>query len=293
MMRPRSRVVAARARANDESARADRAAQIAWRHEQLQRDGIPALAAFHEGMARTHRRMEQVHQAAAKMHLSFADRLAAWTDAVGAVRPTFVGSIADAIGADSAAVALFGTDLGHAMIATSDTTAQVAHDVEFVVGEGPMREATDGLCAVAAAGADLPARWPQYGPAVAGLGVTSVWAVPLTQEHACLGALAVFDPPQTSGPVDLTSFHAVADALTRTLLLDVQRGNLDNSLIRSPLIEEADDRSVVHQAAGIVAVQHDCDLATALALIRARAFAEDQRAATVADRILQGELRLT
>lgn len=293
MMRPQARIVAARARANDEFARADRAARIARRHEQLHRDGIPALAHFHEGMARTHRRMEQVHQATAKMHRSFADRLAEWKDAVGAVRPTFVGSVADAVGADSAAVALFGTDLDHALIASSDTTAQVAHDLEFVVGEGPMCEATDGLCAVAAAGAELSARWPQYGPAVAGLGVASVWAVPLTQEHACLGALAVFDPPRTSGPVDLTSFQAVADALTRTLLLDVQGGDRDNGLVRSPLIEEANDRRVVHQAAGIVAVQHNCDLATALALIRARAFAEDQRAATVAARILQGELRLT
>jgi hypothetical protein len=294
MMKPRarSRIVAARARANDESVRADRAAQIAQRHEQLQRDGLPALAAFHEGMARTHRRMEQVHQVAARMHRSFAERLEAWNDAVGAVRPTFIGSVADAVGAGSAAVALFDTDMGHALIATSDTTARVAQDLEFIVGEGPMLEATDGMCVVAAAGTDLPARWPQYGPAVAGLGVAAVWAVPLTQQHACLGALAVFDPPRTSSSADLTPFQAIAGALTRTLLLDVQHGNLEDGLARSPLIEEADDRSVVHQAAGIVAVQQDCDLGTALALIRARAFAEDARSATVAHQILRGELRL-
>jgi hypothetical protein len=295
MMKPRarSRIVAARSRANDEAVRADRAAQIAQRHEQLQRDGLSALSAFHEDMARTHRRMEQVHQVAARMHRSFADRLEAWTDVVGAVRPTFIGSVADAIGAGSAAVGLFGTDLGHAMVATSDITARVAQDLEFVVGEGPMREAADGLCTVAAAGTDLPARWPQYGAAVAALGVDEVWAVPLTQQHACLGALAVFDPARTSSSADLATFQAIAEALTRTLLLDVQRGDFKDGLIRSPLIEEADDRRVIHQAAGILAAQHDCDLGAAVALLRAHAFAEDERSATVAQRILRGELRLT
>lgn len=290
-VRAKSRITAARSRASGESARAERAAQIARRHESLQRDGLPALAEFHEGMARMHRRMEHVHRVAAKMHQSFADRLESWNETVSSVRPTFIGSVAESVGAGSAAVALFGADATHTLVATSDATALAAQDIEFTVGEGPMREATVSARAVAATGGELPERWPQYGTAVAGLGVASVVAVPLAQQGTCLGALAVFDPRRT-GAVDLSSLQAAAAALTRTVLLDVQRGNPVDGPVRSPLWEEADDRSVVYRAAGVVSAQHGHDPGTALALIRARAFADDQRSATVAHRILRGELRL-
>jgi hypothetical protein len=291
-----SRIEAARRRACSEAARADRAAQVAQRHEALSNEEFAALAELHRSVARMHRRMEQVHRTAARMHTSFADRLRAWSEAAEgwpATGPSFINAVADAVGAGGSAVTLFGADHTAALVATSDADARIAQDVEFILGEGPTLEATTRVRPVAAVGGELLERWPQYGREVVRLGVSAVVAVPLRRRDSCLGALAVVDPPRIGLVVDLNHFETVADALTRTVLLEAARGDLDDGLAGASLFEDADDRRVIHQAAGIVSVQNDCEMAAALSLIRARAFAMDEPSSAVAERIVAGNLRLT
>jgi hypothetical protein len=84
----------------------------------------------------------------------------------------------------------------------------------------------------------------------------------------------------------------MADALTRTLLLDAAAGSGDGVADTTPLLEGGDGRHELHNAAGIVAERAGCDTAGALALIRARAFADSVPPLVVARRVICGELRL-
>ena len=59
-----------------------------------------------------------------------------------------------------------------------------------------------------------------------------------------------------------------------------------------PLFGEADFPAGVHQAAGMVSQQCGCGPSDALALLRARAFADGRTAEEIAAAVLRGELRL-
>ncbi len=61
---------------------------------------------------------------------------------------------------------------------------------------------------------------------------------------------------------------------------------------RIGMFEDRDLRPVVHQAAGMLCVQASCTIADALALIRARAFADDATVEATASQIVSGRLRL-
>jgi hypothetical protein len=84
----------------------------------------------------------------------------------------------------------------------------------------------------------------------------------------------------------------VADALTHTVLLTVQEAGGAENVPGPPLFAEADYQAVVHQAAGVVSVQCDCDIDDALAMLRARSFANGQPVTAIAARIVDGTLRL-
>ena len=67
------------------------------------------------------------------------------------------------------------------------------------------------------------------------------------------------------------------------------RGNGDSALRRLGL---ADDQAVVHQAAGMVSAHCHCSTGDALALLRARAFADGQPVGQVAHAVVHHGLRL-
>lgn len=130
-------------------------------------------------------------------------------------------------------------------------------DLEYTLGEGP------------------GGTRPRYGPAVADLGVHSVASAPLRRGSHHLGAVTAFDAPAENRLGELAG----------VLLLPEYNFGL-------PLVAEADAQAVVHQAAGMIAAQHECGVDDALALIRAHAFASNRGTEHVAARIVGRELRL-
>ena len=66
----------------------------------------------------------------------------------------------------------------------------------------------------------------------------------------------------------------------------------DEGVPQLGLFEDRDLRPVVHQAAGMLCVQAGCTIADAIALIRARAFAEAESVEATAMRIVSGRLHL-
>lgn len=240
------------------------------------------LRDMHTQIAAVHRSTAACHRTAAQLQDAYAARLVSWAGERGAPRPLFMAGVAAACGTSSAALTLVSATLDQLALAASDEPARAAQELEFLLGEGPARDATREARPVSAAGTTLAGRWPGYGPALAELGIAEVTAVPLRLLDVCVGALAVFDPaPGIVGSAVLTE---VAEALTRSMILDV---DADPGLYGA-----TDLRPVVHQAAGVVCVQLHCPVADALELIKARAFTEGTSVHSVATRIVRGELRL-
>jgi hypothetical protein len=265
----------ARARFDDQTGRAER-------HEFLAGEArTPVLKDMHLRVARIHRSTAACHLTAARLQDDYLARLAGWSVQRGAPMPLFMAGVAEACGTPSAAVTLIGASLEQLALAASDEPARAAQELEFLLGEGPARDATRQHRPVLADSATMLDRWPGYGPAVAELGIKTVAAVPLSLSGMCVGALAVFDPIQ--GVADPDTFGEVAEALTRSMILgpDSDPG----------LYGATDMRAEVHQAAGMVSVHLACSVADALQLIKAHAFAEGVSAHSVAERTLSGELR--
>ena len=239
------------------------------------------------------RRAEACHLRSARLQEQCADRVRTWLEWSGSRgrRPVFMDAVAAAIGMPSAAVILLAAERWEAVVAASDTTARDAHDLEFVLGEGPVHLAVARGQAVQAAGAALCDRWSQYGPAVASLGVRAVVAVPL-QPPAGLGAVCAYgSQPAISRDTVLAAIR-VADALPLTLARAARASWPVDGVGALPLFGEAGFPAVVHRAAGMVSQQCGCGITNAIALLRARAFSSGRSAEEIAAGVLRGELRL-
>lgn len=244
-------------------------------------------------MAALQRRAQACHLGSARLQEQCADRVRRRLDLPGGRegRSAFMDAVAAAIGVPSAAVVLLAAGRWEAVIAASDATARAAHDLEFVLGEGPVHLAVARGQTVQVAGTALGDRWPQYGPAVASLGVRAVIAVPL-QPPAGLGAVCAYgSQPAISKDAEMAAIR-VADALPPTLAQAARGSWSPDGVGELPLFGEAGFPAVVHRAAGMVSQQCGCEITEALALLRARAFSTDRPAEEIAAGVLRGELRL-
>ena len=277
-----------------EGRRADRAAEVAARHEDAAGESSSRLREFHLRMAAMHRQVELRHRAAASVHRSFAERLRRWSDAAPAddapslvLTPLFLAAVADTADAQGAAVTLFGQEREEVLSAASDGRVKSVQDLEFVCGEGPAHSCNRLRRAVTASGAELARRWPLYGPGAVRLGVQRLAAVPIGLGRRPVGALTVYEPGVNRGVADLDLLRTIAGTFQRLALSgDWGLVGLD------PVLAQADWRDSVHQATGIVAVQRECSLADALAVIKAYAFAADLPVDEVAADLVAHRIRL-
>jgi GAF domain-containing protein len=245
-------------------------------------------------MAALHRRLEARHLESARLQELYAYKLDTWSHRpdTSTASPTFIDAVAAAIGRRSAAVTLLDHDGTESLVATSDRTARLAHDIEDVVGQGPAHDAVATKLPVRVDGDELTARWPRYGPVVADNGVGSVIGFPLRHEPGgCLGALCIYDPRPAVAADVATISAGVADALTHTVL-NVPGTVEDDEIPAVSMFDESDFLATVHQAAGIVSVQLACQLTDAAALLRARAFADGLPVETLAHRVIRGQVQI-
>lgn len=279
--------------AADERQRAAAAAAVAAHYERQAARPPVSFAAVRLKRAAMHRRAEACHHRAARLHERHADRLQAQLGQAGAMvsRPGLAAAAAAVLGMPSTTIVLFDGQRAIAVLASSDVTARAAHDLEAVLGEGPVHAVTGNPATIGVAGSALCDRWPRYGPAVAGLGVQAVLAVPLVPGGS-LGVLCAYDrQPAITGNAAAAAGR-IGAAVARSLLKAAPpRGDSmsDSALRRFGL---ADDQAVVHQAAGMVSVHCHCSINDALALLRARAFASGQPVEQVALAVAHGGLRL-
>ena len=228
------------------------------------------------------RRAEACHLVSARLQEQRADRLCS------RLQLTFLDAMVAEIGMPSAAVILLADERWEAVVAASDAAARAAHDLEFVLGEGPAHLAAARGRTIQAAGTALSDRWPQYGPAVARLGVRAVIAVPLAPPSGLGAVCAYASQPAISKGAAMAAIRFAA-ALPLALARDAWAAD---GLADLPLFGEAGFPAVVHRAAGMVSQQCGCEITDALAMLRARAFSTSRSAEEIASRILRGELQL-
>jgi hypothetical protein len=238
------------------------------------------------------RRVQTRHLALARLRDQHASLLRGWLGRPGKLErePVFIDAVAAAIGMPSAAVVMLGTQPYEAVVAASDATARAAHDLEFVLGEGPAHLAATRGQTVHVAGTALAVRWPQYGPAVARLGVQAVIAVSL--QPAGLGAVCAYASQPALSEQAAVAVGQIADALPLALAQDAHDHLPGDGLSALLLLGEAGFPAVIHQAAGMVSQQCGCGISDALALLRARAFSAGCPAEEIAAAVVRGELRL-
>ncbi|MCF3119319.1 GAF domain-containing protein [Streptomyces arenae] len=238
---------------------------------------------IHLSVATAHRRVAARHLSSARLQESFARRLAE-TARRRDPRPLFMTGVAEACGVRSAALTLVGHDHAQLAVAASDDTSRAAQELEFILEEGPVRDAMDRRGPVVATGPSMiETRWPGYGRELVGLGLEFVLAVPLEATHdQCLGALTLYE--SRPGPMGYGACAEVAEALTHTVLLGPDP--------EPELYGGTDHRDTVHQAAGAHSVRMGASVQDALAVIKARAFAEGVSTEAIAQRVLadSGEL---
>jgi hypothetical protein len=277
----RQRATLARQRATWCSARASH-------HDALAAIADESLQKVHLRLGELHRQAEIRHRTSAAIHDLLASQLHRWRDPEASAEPRLMRSVASQLGMSSALAALGHKDGATAVVvAASDETARVAHDLELVMAEGPATEAARGA-PVRAAGQALCERWPRYGPAVGELGVQAVCAAPLRSRSRGLGVLCGYGRVPATSQQTLTATRLMADVLTEALIGTIDLAPEKDSLCLA-FLDESDHQSTVHQAAGMLSVQYGCQVEDAADLLAARAFADGKPVQEIALGVVQGE----
>jgi len=180
-------------------------------------------------------------------------------------------------------------------VQASVPAAEELEELQFTLGQGPGMDAAAGRGPVLVAdltGPDAQRRWPAFAPAAAGLGVRGMFAFPVAAGAALLGVLDVYRLP--AGPL---TGEQVADGLmfadaTLVLMLDEQGGITGASPDRLAEVTISARRAQVHQAAGMAAAQLGVPVSDALAVLRARAYAQGSPLADLAADVLARRIRL-
>jgi hypothetical protein len=166
-------------------------------------------------------------------------------------------------------------------------------DLQYTLGEGPGVDADrQGRPILEPELADrLVSRWMAFAPAALAAGARAVFAFPLQVGAVRVGAVTLY-----GGRPGRLSDDQHADALVMAnvaalSVLTMQAG-APLGVLAQDLANGASLLLVVHQAAGMVAVQLDVSVREALIRLRAFAFQRDRRLADVAADIVSGRLRL-
>ncbi len=195
-------------------------------------------------------------------------------------------------GVSGAGIMLMPDDVAHGSLCWSNPTSALIEDAQYTLGEGPCLDAhRQGRPVLEPDLAGVgTTRWAAFTEAVVAAGVGAVFGFPLRVGAVRLGALNLYR--DRSG--DLTDDqHAealvLADVAAEVILLIQARapaGMLADELARS-----AELHVVVHQAAGMVAVQLGIGVADALVRLRAHAFATGTPLHKLAEDVVDRRLR--
>ena len=177
----------------------------------------------------------------------------------------------------------------------SDPVSARVEQLQFLLGEGPCRDAYAGTGPVLAEDLRAPVwqrQWPAFAPAAVLAGARAVFALPLRVDGTRIGVLDLYR--DTAGALTehtMTDALIMADAVTELLLAETMTDGDDDALFADGRGEQLLPRAAVHQATGMVSVQLAVPVEDALARLRAHAFATGRELDEVAADVLARRLR--
>ncbi|MFI7599085.1 GAF and ANTAR domain-containing protein [Actinoplanes sp. NPDC049681] len=192
-------------------------------------------------------------------------------------------------------VTVMTSDMQQVRYASDPVSARV-EQLQFLLGEGPCRDAYTGAGPVLAEDLRAPVwrqQWPAFAPAAVLAGAEAVFALPLRVDGSRIGVLDLYR--DTAGGLTeqtLTDALIMADAVTELLLAETLTDCDDGSpLLADGRGEHLLQRAAVHQATGMISVQLAVPVEHALARLRAHAFATGRELDEVAADVLARRLR--
>jgi hypothetical protein len=177
-------------------------------------------------------------------------------------------------------------------LCVTNPVSDLIEQLQYTLGEGPCLDAHAEGRPVLEPDLAEPARrrWPAFsGPAV-DAGVRAIFGFPIRVGEVRLGALNLYSDRARALTDDQHADALIlADIAAQTVLMlqaDAPPGD-----VSSDLEAGANFQFVVHQAAGMVAVQMDTPVSEALLRLRAHAFADGRPITEVARDVVARKLR--
>ena len=204
-------------------------------------------------------------------------------------------AVAATLGVDAAGLSVVDATGARIPLGASSTGAACAERLQFTVGDGPCWESQRTGQPVFAVVADLRRRWGPFADLLAvRTPFRAVVAFPLREDLAGAGALDLYFTDETAVP-SLDVFTAVSvgelvtAALTEAAVWSDWPDEHGPAWLHGP---DALRRAAVLRAAGRAAMALDTDPATALALLRAGAYAGGRTVEDLAEDLEAGRLRI-
>jgi len=199
---------------------------------------------------------------------------------------------AEATAMTGAGIMLMSADTPHGSLCTSNKMSDVIEQLQYSLGEGPCVDAYYQDSPVLEPDLVRPSspRWLAFaGPAIEA-GVRAIFGFPLQVGAVRLGALNLCrDLPGPLSDDQHANALIMADVAAQAVL--VLQADAPPEKLGSELGAGADFHYVVHQAAGMVAVQLEVSVGQALLRLRAYAFGNDRSLTDVARDVVARKLR--
>jgi hypothetical protein len=199
---------------------------------------------------------------------------------------------AEVTGMSGAGIMLMSGDLPQGSACTTDRVSALIEELQYSLGEGPCVDAYHEDRPVLEPNLADPGkpRWLAFtGPALEA-GARAVFGFPLQVGAVRLGALNLYrDRPGPLTDHQHADALVMADVVAQAML--VLQANASPGKLAATLDASGDFHYVVHQAAGMVAVQLHVSVAQALIQLRAYAFGNDRPLAEVAGDVVAKTLR--
>ena len=201
---------------------------------------------------------------------------------------------AHVIGITGAGVMLMSGEIPRGSLCSTNQVSNLIEELQYTLGEGPCVDAYRHDEVVLEPDLADPAtpRWLAFTPPAVEAGARAVFGFPLRVGAVRLGALNLYrDRPGPLSDGQHADALVMADVAARWVL-EVQAGAPPGGLARE-LEVGADFRFVVHNAAGMVAVQLGVSVSEALIHLRAYAFSHDRLLRDVAQDVVDRTLRFS
>ena len=192
-----------------------------------------------------------------------------------------------------AGIMLLTGDQPQGSVCTTDAISALIEELQYTLGEGPCIDAHRHHTPIIEPDLADPAtvRWSEFARSAVDAGARAVFGFPVSIGEVHLGALNLYrDRPGALTDDQHADALVVADVAARaiiTMQADAAPGEL------GPALESNGNfRFVVHQAAGMVAVQLGVPVSEALLRLRAHAFSAGRTVSDVAADVTARRLRL-